>query len=174
MLRVTAFSALALILIGCDEPVPPQCALQPSAPTADTAIGFKVDGRQVLQDSGGFYPQIYYYTAGGFVAIFARVGEADTFQDLSIRLNQFHGAGPYPIYAGAQAFPFASAQYSCMSVPGEQWLGNEIVPDTVYVTGYDSVAATISGTFHFRATGYRYGGVVEITSGTFQGFATKY
>jgi len=169
LLFITA-TALLTACVGELGPIP-SCGPAPSAPTADTAIAFKVDGRQVLQGSGGFYPQMYYYTPGGFVEIIAGVGDSDDFEALSLRLNRFHGAGAYPIYASGQNFPAAMASYSCTRLPGETWVGDAAIPDTVYVTGYDSTTAAISGTFHFSATSYKYGLKLTVTDGSFQGFA---
>ena len=171
---------LALLAASCDptggEGPAEVCILEPSAATTDTAIGFRVDGRQVLQDSGGFYPQMYHYFSATdtFVQINAGVGETvEDYEGLSIRIVHFDGVGAYPIYAGWQATPFAFASYNCTQVLDDQWLGQEAVPDTVYVTAYDSATTAISGTFSFTATGYKRGGVIMISEGRFQGFIPK-
>ena len=164
----------ALLLAACGDVDPPECTTAPSAPTADTSVTFQVDGRPVILETTGWSPGFYHDTTGGEAILPAWSGTLEDYDWLAIRIHKFHGTGAYPVYVGGTAEPFASIDYGCRAENVEQWLGKELVPDTVYVTTYDSVSTLIEGTFSARLTGYRYGGDVQLTDGSFRGLLPRY
>lgn len=90
---------------------------------------------------------------------------------LAIQINDFHGAGAYPVHTSWSEAPHAAITHGCS---GELWTDNELLPDTVYVTAYDSVSTLIEGTVSARLVGYRYGGEALLTGGSFRGLLPRY
>jgi hypothetical protein len=164
----------ALVLAACGDVDPPECTTAPSAPTADTTMSFQLSGRPVVLDTAGWSPGFYHDTTRGYAYLTAWSGTMEDYDWLAIQINDFHGAGAYPVHTSWSEAPYAAITYGCSGMNGELWTGEELVPDTVYVTAYDSVSTQIEGTFSARLVGYKYHGVSLLTGGSFRGLLPRY
>ena len=164
----------ALVLAACGDHDPPECDTAPSPPTADTTMAFLVDGRPVALDTAGWSPGFVQDSSSGDAYLSAWSGTLASYDWLAIQLSKFHGAGAYPVRTSWSESPYASITYGCSAVAGELWTGEEPVPDTVYVTAYDSASAQIEGTYSARVKGYRHGEVVHLADGSFKGRLLRY
>ena len=163
-----------LVLAACGDVDPPECTTAPSAPTADTSVAFQVDGRPVVLQTTGWSPGFYQDTARGSAYLSAWSGTVGDYDWIAVDFSGFHGAGAYPVHTSWSEAPHAAITYGCSGMNGELWTGEELVPDTVYVTAYDSVSTQIEGTFSARLVGYKYHGVSLLTGGSFRGLLPRY
>jgi hypothetical protein len=175
--RIFALSSAVLatlVLAACGDVDPPECTTAPSAPTADTTMSFQLNGRPVVLDTAGWSPGFYQDTTRGYAYLTAWSGTLEDYDWLAIQINDFHGAGAYPVHTSWSEVPYASITYGCSGVRGVLWTGDELLPDTLYVTTYDSVSTLIEGTVRGRLIGRQYGEAIQLTDGTFRGLLPRH
>lgn len=166
-----------LFLAACGEPSTGEgsalfatCSTVADAPTADTIIGAKIDGRPFLVDSAAPMFQFDLDTATGYFRISGQAGGDGPVRRLQIDLYHFHGVQGYSIQDLAlEGF----AVYDCNDGVQHTLWSSEVLPDTLRVEAYDSSTGQVKGTFKFLGHSMHLApgdtGLSEVTEGVFNG-----
>lgn len=158
------------------DSLPPTCTNAVDAPTADTLVGARVEGRMVLARKGSPHSLVDFDGYGvTTLTIFGWSITDSVAQILDLRIYGLHGVGSYPIADGYDSGT-AFAAFGCRYVRDDFTTVREVISyfpfvtnvpgDSVHVTAWDSVSGHLRGTYQFHSMNF-VGDTVAITGGTF-------